>query len=178
MILLSMVNCCWFHACVTVIVIIIMIIDNNFIFIVVSPSSSSSSSLSWSSSPSSSSSSSSSLSNRLIRMIRFYRLYRAHNFAIIFLPDPTIRYFVEPVWMDNSWSDVQYVHESHYVKDKHLYSVETNTRIIKIYDLNLTDTDDGKEMVSQTRCLASRIWRLPKPEIQHMFIVDSFLWNE
>ena len=70
--------------------------------------------------------------------------------------------------MDSSWPNVQDDNETYYVKDKHLYSVKTNTGIIEIYDLTLTDADDGKEIVSKTRCLASRVSTLPKPEILHL----------
>ena len=69
--------------------------------------------------------------------------------------------------MDSSWPDVQDDNGTYYVKDKHLYSVDEVTGIIDIYDLTLTDADDGKEIVSKTRCLASRYSSLPKPEIQH-----------
>ena len=60
---------------------------------------------------------------------------------------------------------MQDIDEPYYVKDTHLYWVDACTGIIEIYDLTLTYDDDGKEIVSRTRCLANRVSSLPKPKI-------------
>ena len=60
------------------------------------------------------------------------------------------------------------------MKDTHLYSVDEVTGTIDIYDLTLTYDDDGMEIVSKTRCLASRISSLPKPKILHSVLSINF----
>ena len=62
---------------------------------------------------------------------------------------------------------MQEIDDPYYVKDKHQYTVDSGTGIIEIYDITLTDTYDGKEIASRTRCLASRVLSLPKPEYLH-----------